>query len=261
MITCDALLARLDAYPRLLSGNPFIDGLLGGGLLPGFLHVIAGPGRWLARLLESLAVIAQLPARHGGAGCGKVIYALFDNRFDPYQCSQVARASGLNPAGALDRIAIARRFNWNQSVEVATRIREHVEPGALVVVSGLTSQFDPAEKSNFDGLREALSGIKRCFETEPVYAIASAPVAMGSTFKPLGGHLLYHAAGCLLAVGPRRLVTRDDRCSVPPGQAPPSRRGHDHPGRREALAAGAEWARGAAELSHVRRLWFERCGL
>jgi hypothetical protein len=28
----------------------------------------------------------------------------------------------------------------------------------LVVVSGLTSQFDPAEKTQFEGLKEALAG-------------------------------------------------------------------------------------------------------
>jgi hypothetical protein len=50
------------------------------------------------------------------------------------------------------------------------------------------------------GLKEALAGIKHCFEVEPVYAVDTAPIAKGSTFKPSGGHHLYHAAGCLVAV-------------------------------------------------------------
>ncbi|NMC04664.1 MAG: hypothetical protein GYA24_05600 [Candidatus Lokiarchaeota archaeon] len=204
MIAADARLAQLAAYPRLPAGNPFLDGLLGGGLLHDILHVVAGPGRWTARLLEALAVSAQAPAGKGGAGCTRVAYVLCDNRFDPYHCTQVARAAGLDPGAALDCIAIARGFNWDQVVEACTRLPGQVAPGTLVVVSGLTDPFDPAGKANFDGLREALHAIGRCFEHEPVYAIASAPVAQGSTFKPRGGHLLYHAAGCIVT------VTRED---------------------------------------------------
>ncbi len=200
MIDAGARLAQLAAYPRLPTGNPFVDKLLGGGLLPGILHVVTGQGRWTGHLLMSLAVTAQCPAGKGGAGCEKVVYALFDNRFDPYRCSQVARAAGIDPAGALGRVTIARGFNWEQAVEVATRVPVQVSPGTLVVVSGLTELFDPAERAHFDGLREALAALKHCFDQEPVYAIVSAPMAPGSAFKPLGGHLLYHAAGCLLAV-------------------------------------------------------------
>ncbi len=208
MIDADARLAQLAGYPRLPTGNPFVDKLLGGGLLPGILHVVAGPGLWTGRLLMSLAVTAQCPAGMGGAGCEKVVYALFDNRFDPYRCSQVARAAGLDPAGALGRVTNARGFNWEQAVEVATRVPAQATPGTLVVVSGLTELFDPAEKVHFDGLREALTAIKHCFDRELVYAVASAPVAPGSVFKPLGGHLLYHAAGCLLTVT-REVLSRE----------------------------------------------------
>jgi hypothetical protein len=43
---------------------------------------------------------------------------------DPHRCSTIARAAGLDPAAALGRIDIARGFNWDQSVEVTTRIKE-----------------------------------------------------------------------------------------------------------------------------------------
>lgn len=176
-----------------------------GGILPGILHVLAGPQHYLSRVLMRLAVMAQLPPVDGGAGAERVSYVELNNFFDPYLVSQVAREHALDPSAVLDRIDIARGFNWDQAVEIVGKaLPAKVVPRSAVLVSGLTALMDPSDTSSFEGLREMVAGLKRCQQAAPVYMVATCPIADGSTCKPRGGHVLYHHAGAILTVtGPR----------------------------------------------------------
>lgn len=180
-----------------------------GGILPGFMHVLAGSQRFLSRVLARLAVMAQLPVVNGGANATRVMLAEFTNHFDPYLVSRVATEVGLSPPAVLDRIEIARGFNWDQCVEIAGRqLPRSVASGPsrqVIVVSGLTSMFDPAQPAHHDGLRDMIDGLKRCFHARPgLHVIATTPVAAGSTFKPAGGTHLAHFAGALVVVSQPR---------------------------------------------------------
>ncbi|HME54703.1 MAG TPA: hypothetical protein VKM55_21025 [Candidatus Lokiarchaeia archaeon] len=91
------VLLDLPPAPRLKTGTPALDALLSpdfpndkgeaetttGGILPGIVHVLAGPTWLLAELLMHLAITSQLPVEHGGIGCERVIYGLFDNATNP----------------------------------------------------------------------------------------------------------------------------------------------------------------------------------
>ncbi|HME55456.1 MAG TPA: hypothetical protein VKM55_24825 [Candidatus Lokiarchaeia archaeon] len=72
-----------------------------GGILPGIVHVLAGPTWLLAELLMHLAISSQLPMEHGGIGCERVIYGLFDNATNPNDMASEARALGMNPADVI----------------------------------------------------------------------------------------------------------------------------------------------------------------
>nr|MDO8112686.1 hypothetical protein [Candidatus Sigynarchaeota archaeon] len=178
-----------------------------GGLVPGILHIIAGPQQQLSKVLMRLAIMAQLPRVDGGVGASRVFYAELNNFFDPYQVSQIAMEKSLTPAKVLDKIEIARGFNWDQAIEIIAKLlpAKACCPGSVVLISGLTSFMDPADPAHFDGLREMIGGLKACQQNAaPVYMVATVPIASGSMFKPRGGHLLYHFAGCLLAVSEPR---------------------------------------------------------
>ncbi|MBN2154302.1 MAG: hypothetical protein JW839_22800 [Candidatus Lokiarchaeota archaeon] len=225
MVDSEAL-ARAPGGTLLRTGTPPLDEILspgyvaspkgpqerqkaarGGGLVPGILHVLAGPQHLLSRVLMRLAVMAQLPPVDGGVGASRVFYVELNNFFDPYLVSRVAMEMErpLNPAGVLDRIDIARGFNWGQAVEIVGKaLPAKVAPRSVVLVSGLTSLMDPSDAASFEGLREMVAGLKRCQQAAPVYMAATCPIADGSTYKPRGGHMLYHHAGVIVAVsGPR----------------------------------------------------------
>jgi len=172
-----------------------------GGIVPGILHVLAGPQHYLSRVLMRLAVMAQLPPVDGGAGATRVFYVELNNFFDPYLVSQVAKEHSLNPASVLERIDIARGFNWDQAVEIVGKmLPAKVVPRSVVLVSGLTALMNPSDTTSFEGLREMVGGLKRCQQAAPVHLVATCPVADGSTYKPRGGHMLYHHAGVIVAV-------------------------------------------------------------
>ena len=176
-----------------------------GGILPGVVHVLVGPTWLLARVLMHVAISCQLPVDKGGLGCERVIYGLFDNATDPHDMASEARALGMDPAVALERVVIARGFNWDQSVEiVAKKVPEQAAPGSVVLLSGLTSQMEPADPRSFEELQEMIGGIKRCLERPPIWVVATSPVAQGSVFKPVGGNNLLHFAGCIVAVTRRQ---------------------------------------------------------
>ncbi len=217
-------LARTSSSTILHTGTPPLDEILspdyvsspkspqerhkaarGGGLVPGILHVLAGPQHLLSRVLMRLAVMAQLPPVDGGAGASRVFYVELNNFFDPYLVSQVAMEKSLNPTSVLERIDIARGFNWDQAVEIVGKsLPAKVVPRSAVLVSGLTALMDPSDAASFEGLREMVAGIKRCQQAAPAYLVATCPVADGSTYKPRGGHMLYHHAGAIVVVnGPR----------------------------------------------------------
>jgi hypothetical protein len=172
-----------------------------GGIVPGILHVLAGPQHYLSRVLMRLAVMAQLPPVDGGAGATRVFYVELNNFFDPYLVSQVAKEHSLNPASVLERIDIARGFNWDQAVEIVGKmLPAKVVPRSVVLVSGLTALMNPSDTTSFEGLREMVGGLKRCQQAAPVHLVATCPVADGSTYKPRGGHMLYHHAGVIVTV-------------------------------------------------------------
>jgi hypothetical protein len=232
LVDSEAALRASHAFGALQTGTKQLDDLLApafdqakgtakkvpglpatGGILPGMLHLIAGPQRLLSRVLMRTAVMALLPPEQGGVNASRVFYAEFNNDFDPYFVSHVAMEKALTPARVLDRVEIARGFTWDQAVENVARLlpdKVAAEARPVVIVSGLTSLFDPRDRSHFDGLREMLAGVKRCLRTPPVFLLASTPIADGSVFKPRGGHLLYHVAACMFAVSEPR-ETRSGR--------------------------------------------------
>jgi hypothetical protein len=206
-------LAAADTAPWLLTGHDPLDRLLGpvggrSGIAPGILHVLAGGLHHLSPILHGIAVRALLPPGQGGVSAAKVLYAVFDNHFDPYLLGEIGRQHGLVPSDVLARIQVARAFTWDQAIEnVARYIPAAAVPGTVVLYSGLTALCDPKDREHQDSLHELVAGIKKTMAAAPVCLLATAPLANGSVIKPSGGNNLYHLAGVLVAVRRERLDT------------------------------------------------------
>ncbi len=198
-------LRRRQQLPLLRSGNETLDQLLGGGVQPETTHVFYGAPHVTTRLLQRLAVLAQLPGPDGGLNAGRVVYVDAENTFDPYALSQLAIERHLDPRKALQRIALARAFSWEQVVELVAE--KLAAPGGadgagLVCIAGLTTMLVPTEARHYQQLLQVIAGIKQLIARQhgQVTVVASTRLHPQSAYRPLGGNVLCHFATVLVRV-------------------------------------------------------------
>ncbi len=196
---------RRQQLPLLRTGNATLDQLLGGGVTPETTHVFYGAPRVTTRLLQRLAVLAQLPGPDGGLNAGRVVYVDAENNFDPYALSQLAIEHHLDPRKALQRIALARAFSWEQVVELVAE--KLAAPGGadgagLVCIAGLTTMLVPKETRHYQQLLQVIAGIKQLIARQhgQVTVAASTRLHPQSAYRPLGGNVLCHFATVLVHV-------------------------------------------------------------
>jgi RecA/RadA recombinase len=194
--------------PLLHTGNDTLDQLLDGGIQQGLVHLFYGVPRPTARLLQRIAVLAQLPPPDGGLNARKVVYVDGENNFDPYYLSQLAIERRLDPRRTLQNIALARAFSWEQVVElVAEKIAAPgvVEGADLVCIAGLTTMLDPKEARHYQQLHQVVAGIKQLVARRQgsVTIVASTRLHPSSAYRPLGGNVLLHFAAVLVRLDDR----------------------------------------------------------
>ncbi|MDE1862257.1 MAG: hypothetical protein KGI33_05025 [Thaumarchaeota archaeon] len=131
---------------------------------------VALVGRHSQKILERLAVRAQMPARHGGLD-SHVVLVDGGNISDPYLCIDFARQYGLDVNLVMSRIISSRAFTVHQleylvSHELSGVVKKY---GArLVMLSDMLAMFpgaslDGAEaKWLLDSVSAALSRLKDC---------------------------------------------------------------------------------------------------
>ena len=199
---------RRQQLPTLRTGNDTLDQLLGGGVQPEVTHLFYGAPRVTTRLLQRLAVFAQLPGPDGGLNAERVVYVDGENNFDPYALSQLAIERHLDPRKALQRIALARAFSWEQVVEIVAE--KLTSPGgadgaSLVCIAGITAMLVPGEPRHYQQLLQVVAGIKQLVARQrgQVTVAASTRLHPHSTYRPLGGNILCHFAAVLVRVEDR----------------------------------------------------------
>lgn len=183
------------------SGNAVLDQLLGGGFQPGLVHLLYGARKVVARVLQDVAVRAQLAQVDGGLGATKIAYIDGENEFDPYALSYLAATLRLDPGRVLDNILLARAFNWDQIIENLAAQLDEVASVQVLVVAGLTTMIPKTlDRDTFRDLHRAIAGIKRLIKRcEPV-VIISTRCHPNSNFRPLGGKILSHFASVLVHI-------------------------------------------------------------
>ncbi|MBN2155537.1 MAG: hypothetical protein JW776_05805 [Candidatus Lokiarchaeota archaeon] len=212
-MTLDIMTAKdyyeeLTKDPPLKSGNKHIDELLGGGLRKGLVHLFIGNQKTTTDILMRTAVMAFLPQSKGGLGIttGKVVYIDGNNRFSPYFISQLSLSQNLSPQHILRNIYIARAFQWTQMVEIVEEKLTQMQDVHLVLISGLTSMFQPEREGkekegrlnqqSFDELKGAIQGIKTAIKQSNPIVVITVPKHDNSIHKPFGGKILSHF-GCV----------------------------------------------------------------
>lgn len=197
---------------RITTGCKELDTALGGGIETGSITEIHGEYRTgKSQLCHTLAVTTQLAPDAGGAA-GRVIIVDTEGSIRPDRIGQIAATRfGLNAEEVLDNIAIARVYNHEAQMELVRHIAERIAsddaPTRLIIIDSATALF----RVDFSGrgelaerqqrLGQYMSGLKKLAEeynvailiTNQVMATPDA-MAMGPTVKPIGGHVLAHAA-------------------------------------------------------------------
>ncbi len=204
LMTAEKYYGKLARYPPLKSSDRYLDKLLGGGFQKGLVHLLIGSKKRNSEILLRTAVRGLMPS-NGGSGIHKVAYIDGNNRFSPYLVSKTALSLNMNPRDMLEKIYVARAFNWSQIVEILEVKLAKMRGIGLILISGITSMFEPSTEKRddlnqkaFSDLKSSINGIKNSIKLnhDPIVVI-SASKHENSLHKPVGGKILTHF-GCVI---------------------------------------------------------------
>ncbi|HDZ19239.1 MAG TPA: hypothetical protein ENH75_13140 [archaeon] len=130
----------------------------------------------------------------------KVFYIDANNRFNPYKINKLAASKKMTPGIILKNIFISRAFTFEQIIEVLENKIYELENVRVLIVSGITNLWPNDELSTFEGLLQAISGIKKTLLKNNPLIIITAPLNKHSNFKPQGGKYLAHFGSVLIMI-------------------------------------------------------------
>jgi RecA/RadA recombinase len=195
------VLERNKGEPRISSGDPTFDELLGGGFHKELVYLLYGDKKLVTNILLTTCVTVQKARGEGGFGANvKVAFIDGDNRFNPYNISKFAVSQHLSPKRILENILIARAFTWDQMVELLENRLSRLEQIKVVLISGITNLLQSYEKQTFEDLLRSIGGIKKILEKSNPLIILTAPLNEYSTLRPKGGKILSHFGNVLVLI-------------------------------------------------------------
>lgn len=210
-----ALKASMDEV-ALLTGSVELDGLLGGGLKLGCLHLFYGDTEsGVDELLHRIVANSLLPRERGGLG-GKAIYlncgnyrrekTILDTRF----LTWLLRASELDPSRALEDIYVICSFSPEQQEDAVFKAKRLVESDGgvrLIAVHNIAKLFTSDQRKRFEVLERipmlqkvVLNLWRTCAEEGIVLAATCRPnrTSRVGIPQPEGGRYLRHMSGVVV---------------------------------------------------------------
>ncbi|KAJ9625719.1 Meiotic recombination protein dmc1 [Taxawa tesnikishii (nom. ined.)] len=196
---------------KLSTGSSQLDTILNGGFETGSINEVYGEFRCgKTQMAHTLSVVAQLPKSQKGGG-GKVVYFDTEGTFRPERIAEIAERFELDKDVARENIIYSRVRNSENQHELLDRVMEFMLSGEyrLVVVDSIMALFRTdyngrGELSERQGkLNQYLQRLKQTAEEFNVCVFMTNQVQSdpGATFgmsvdgrKPVGGHILAHAA-------------------------------------------------------------------
>ena len=198
--------------PRFRFGLPPLDKLIGEGIPMGSLTLIQGdlPSAILRSLVTKLTVGLLL------ANDVDIAFVDVVNLFPYYEISLEVRKRGYDPLVMLNRIQLARAFNYHQITEIFTNrlpqlIAEYPSIRIVLVpqISSLHLSKEALQYLGYDrltattsllDLTQAMGKLKSLTLQHNLLVIMTAASAPHSNQKPLGGTFLAHSSNQIIRV-------------------------------------------------------------
>lgn len=236
-LTGEDMLRRREKIGWITTGSKKLDELLGGGVETQAVTEAFGEfGSGKTQLAHQLCVNVQLSRELGGLN-GRAVYIDTENTFRPERIRDMAIAVGLDPTSALKNIKVARVYSTDQQMAMIKKVEEFAEKEniKLVVVDSVTSLFR-AEYHGREKMPERQQKLNRhlmdlhflsdsfdlaVYVTNQV--LADPSMFFGDPTRPVGGHVLAHAATTRIYLrkskNPKRIARIYDSPCLPEREA------------------------------------------
>ena len=211
-VTGNDVLNKRKQLIKISTGSKNLDQLLGGGLESMSITEVYGEYRTgKTQLCMTIAVTAQLPRSMGGGG-GKVLYVDAEGTFRPERIAKIAQRFGVEAEEVLGNIIYARAYTTEHQNTLLVMAAAHMmeEVFSLVIVDSIMALYrvDYSGRGQLSerqqNLGQFLSKLMKIAEQFNVAVLLTNQVMadpgggmgsfMGDTRKPIGGHVLAHAA-------------------------------------------------------------------
>lgn len=222
---------------RISLGSESLNETLGGGVETQSITEVFGEfGSGKTQIAHQLSVDAQLPSEDGGID-GNVVYIDTENTFRPERIREMAEAKGLDPDQVMENIYVARATTTDHQMLLAEKAGEMAEEDSirLLILDALMSIFRTeyvgrgALAERQQKLGKHLAALRKIAELHNAAVFVTNHVQsnpnsfFGDPTKPIGGHVLGHAATCRVYIKKSKKNTRKaslvDHPSLPPGTA------------------------------------------
>ncbi|MCK4847728.1 MAG: DNA repair and recombination protein RadA [Candidatus Heimdallarchaeota archaeon] len=243
--TAKSVLARRLNLPRITTGSQKLDELFGGGIETGSVTELYGEFRTgKTQIAHQLCVTVQLPVEKGGLREGdkipKIIYIDTEGTFRPERIISMAErwSDDLDNDLLLENILHGRAYNSDhQMVMVEKMMKDYLptENIGLLIVDSLISHF----RAEYVGrgtlatrqqkLNQHIHAVLRAAEVGKLAVIVTNQVQsnpgqfFGDPTKPVGGHIVAHAAQTRVYLrkskGEGRIARIVDSPSLPESEA------------------------------------------
>lgn len=228
------VMTRRKQVKRISLGSEALNEMLGGGIETQSITEFYGEfGSGKTQIAHQLAVNSQLLAGDGGVD-GKAVYIDTENTFRPERINEMAESKGLDPEETLENIFVARASTTDHQMLLAEKVEEMAEEEniKLLIVDALMSIF----RTEFVGrgalaerqqkLGKHLATLQKLSEMYNIAVFVANHVQsdpnsfFGDPTKPIGGHVLGHAATCRIYIRKSKKNTRKahlvDHPALPP---------------------------------------------
>jgi len=199
---------RRQQIGKITTGTECLDLLLDGGLeTQGLTEVYGEFGSGKTQFCHTLCVTVQKPKEEGGLN-GTVLYIDTENTFRPERIVSIAKAHGMDPEKALDRIMVARAYNSAHQTlileEASHMIREN-NIKLLIVDSAVglfraeylgrgTLSVRQQRLNKFVHLLVRIAETYNCAALATNQVMASPDVFFGDPTRPIGGNVVAHTS-------------------------------------------------------------------
>ena len=207
-VSATEIYKRRQEIGRITTGTECLDSLLDGGLETQALTEVYGEfGSGKTQFCHTMCVTVQKPKEEGGLD-GTVLYIDTENTFRPERIVTIAKAYGMDPEKALDKIIVARAYNSAHQTlileESSQLIREN-NVKLLIVDSAVglfraeylgrgTLSVRQQRLNKFVHLLVRIAETYNCAALATNQVMASPDVFFGDPTRPIGGNVVAHTS-------------------------------------------------------------------